>query len=53
MQIKFTVHGEPTGKGRPRFNPNSGRAYTPQKTVNYETAVQWAYKMAAKSFAPL
>lgn len=47
-QVVFTVLGEPTGKGRPRFsayqNPNTGKtygkAYTPKKTVVYENLVR-------------
>lgn len=41
--VSFTVLGEPTGKGRPRFNTQSCRAYTPKKTVNYETWVKMEY----------
>ena len=50
--VSFTVLGEPTGKGRPRFNTQSGRAYTPKKTVNYETWVKWniADSVTIKSF---
>lgn len=42
--IQFTVPGEPTGKGRPRFT-RSGRCYTPKKTQDYENQVALAYKM--------
>lgn len=41
-EIKFTVRGEPYGKGRPRFAPN-GHAYTPEKTADYERLVQLEY----------
>lgn len=41
--ITFTVPGEPVGKGRPRFVRATGRAYTPQKTANFETLVRWEY----------
>ena len=36
--INFTVLGEPVAKGRARFS--GFRAYTPTKTVNYETLVK-------------
>ncbi len=41
--VKFTVLGEPKGKGRPRFSTKTGRAFTPKQTVNYETLVQMEY----------
>ena len=34
-EIKFTIEGEPKGKGRPRFT-RGGHAYTPKETVEYE-----------------
>lgn len=37
--IRFSVPGEPVGKGRPRFNKN-GHAYTPAKTRSYEEIVR-------------
>ena len=40
----FNVEGEPKGKGRPRFNTNSGRAFTPQDTLSYENLVKFQYK---------
>lgn len=44
--IQFTVIGEPTGKGRPKFSTFNGHAmaYTPAKTVNYETLVKLSYQ---------
>ena len=42
--VTFTVPGEPVGKGRPRFVRKTGRSYTPEKTVNYETLVRLSYK---------
>lgn len=39
--IRFTVLGEPTGKGRPRFS--RGHTYTPQKTVDYEEKVKLSF----------
>lgn len=43
MEVKFTVYGEPKGKGRPRFNTKTGHAMTPKDTVNYETLVHMEY----------
>ena len=45
MRVKFTVLGEPVGKGRPRFGRQGQyvRTYTPEKTVNYETLVKLEY----------
>jgi Holliday junction resolvase RusA-like endonuclease len=42
MQRRFslTVPGEPKGKGRPRFSRSSGRAYSPQSTVLYESDIK-------------
>jgi Holliday junction resolvase RusA-like endonuclease len=45
MQIKFTVPGEPQGKARPRFT-RGGRAYTPKKTVEYESSIRRAFQAA-------
>lgn len=39
MPLHFVVHGTPRGKGRPRFNRASGRAYTPAETVSAEQRV--------------
>ena len=41
--IKFTVWGEPKGKGRPRFTKN-GHTYTPAGTVSYEDLAKLEYK---------
>ncbi len=51
MEVKFTVLGEPQGKGRPRFvaryNPVEqrafGQAHTPDKTIVYENLVKTEY----------
>ena len=43
MQARFTILGEPKGKGRPRFNTRTGHAVTPKDTVNYETLVHMEY----------
>lgn len=41
--IRFEVLGEPVAKQRPRVT-RSGIAYTPSKTVNYETVVRYTYQ---------
>lgn len=43
MEIKFTVHGAPVGKGRPRFT-RTGHTYTPEKTAAYEEKVRLCWK---------
>lgn len=40
--MKFTIPGEPTGKGRPRVTKHG--TYTPAKTVQYENLVKLCYK---------
>lgn len=44
--MKITIPGEPCGKARPRVvrNGNFSRAYTPEKTVNYENLVKLEYQ---------
>lgn len=43
--ITFDIPGRPVPKGRPRFDPRSGRIYTPAKTAAYEKEV--AYRALA------
>lgn len=43
VMYKFTVYGEPRGKGRPRFFRN--RAYTDKATAEYESRVRKAWKL--------
>lgn len=50
MTVKFTVVGEPKGKGRPRFIPQTGRAITPKDTANYETLVRMEYMAQCRGF---
>ncbi len=50
MLVKFTVQGEPKGKGRPRFIPQTGRAITPKDTANYETLVRMEYMAQCQGF---
>lgn len=46
MKVKFTILGEPHGKGRPRFNPKNpmARPRTPDDTVIYENLVRTEYQ---------
>ena len=44
IEISFTVPGKPMGKQRAR-TLKTGRSYTPQETVNYETLVKQIYIM--------
>ena len=51
--IRFTVRGEPQGKGRPRVVRNGAfsRTYTPDKTVAYENLVKVEYqRQCGKAF---
>ena len=51
-KAKFTVYGEPKGKGRPRFNTKTGHAMTPKDTVSYENLVklEWQTAYGTESF---
>jgi Holliday junction resolvase RusA-like endonuclease len=40
--IEIVLLGRPVAKGRPRFNRESGRAYTPEKTRTYEQMLRLA-----------
>lgn len=44
--IVVELAGEPVAKGRPKFG--RGHAYTPQRTRNYETDLQWRAKQAMR-----
>lgn len=46
MKVKFTILGEPAGKGRPRFRRvgSFNKTYTPEKTVSYENLVKVEYE---------
>lgn len=46
MELKFTIPGEPKGKGRPRFSQYGGRVWTrtPKETVMYENQVKLFYQ---------
>ena len=45
MKVSFTIPGVVQGKQRPKFSRQGPyvRAFTPQKTVNYETLVKMEY----------
>lgn len=42
--IIFSVQGEPMSKQRPRFNPKSGRAFTPKQTRDAEREIADAFQ---------
>ena len=47
--ISFVIHGNPRGKGRPRFTKN-GHVYTPDETKRYEDLVGLSYRNSAKGY---
>jgi Holliday junction resolvase RusA-like endonuclease len=49
--VTFTVEGQPIPKERPRVV--NGRAYTPERTRNWETAVAWCARIAMGPKKPL
>ena len=49
MVVMFTILGEPTGKGRPRFTKDR-KPYTPKKTEAYENYVKMAYAQSCKNY---
>lgn len=53
--IRIIVPGKPIAKGRPRMTTINGhaRAFTPQRTVNYESLVALAGEMAMEGRPPL
>ena len=50
QKLKFTILGNPAGKGRPRFNTQTRHAYTPKGTVMYENLVKTEYSIQCKDF---
>ena len=50
--MKFTIPGAPQGKARPKVVRRGAfsKAYTPEKTVNYEALVKLSYQQAAGGF---
>ena len=53
--IRFTVPGQPVGKGRPRIGKigTHARMFTPAKTVGYEDRVRFAAHQAMGGGLPL
>lgn len=51
MRILLTVPGEPMGKARARIMKTGG-AFTPQKTVNYETLIRELFILKHPDFEP-
>lgn len=49
--IKLTIPGKPMGKQRHRTT-KSGHTFTPQKTVNYETRIQEAFRAEYPDHVP-
>lgn len=47
-EFSLTIHGHPRGKGRPRFNTRTGRAYTPDRTVTAQQQVQGEWIAAGR-----
>lgn len=52
MKVRFTIPGEPAGKGRPRFRDIGPyvKTYTPEKTVSYENLVKLEYERQCGGF---
>lgn len=51
--ISIVVLGKPVPKGRPRFNRETGRAYTPAKTASFEAQLKYAAQQAMGDRPPL
>lgn len=54
MTLRFTVTGEPRGKGRPRFNPRNpnSRPRTPEDTLAYENLIGWEFRSQCRDRFP-
>lgn len=52
MRVKFTVLGEPQGKGRPRVERHGGKTVTrtPEATVVYENLIRTEYSRQCGDF---
>lgn len=51
--IEIVLLGKPVAKGRPRFNKETGIAYTPEKTRTYEQMLRLAAEDAMAGRPPL
>lgn len=51
--IEVIVLGKPVPKGRPRFNRETGRAYTPAKTASFEAQLKYAALQVMRGRPPL
>lgn len=52
MTVTFTIPGAPSGKGRPKFNGRTRKAYTPQNTRDYEETVRECCKTVLEAPFP-
>lgn len=52
MKISLSIPGKPVGKDRPRFDPRSGRVYTPTSTADAELAIAKAWMAATVGRRP-
>jgi Holliday junction resolvase RusA-like endonuclease len=52
--MRFTIPGEPQGKGRPRVVRNGAftRTYTPEKTATYENLIKIEFQNTYPGFKP-
>lgn len=50
MIYEFTIEGVPIAKGRPRVCKN--HTYTPQRTKDYESLVEWSWCMKYGNLKP-
>jgi len=53
MKYEFEIPGKVTGKGRPRVNTNTGMAYTPTKTRDYEDLAKQYFLLKYPRIKPL
>lgn len=54
MIIEFVIPGEPQGKGRPKFSRQGSfvKAYTPEKTENYEAHIKACFLASGAAMIP-
>lgn len=48
--MRVVLEGEPTPKGRPRFNRTTGTTYTPRETRAYEDAIAMLLMIQKEKF---